>query len=189
MYIFYRQYLTFLFFLIICNNFSIWGQGDIDISVGTDIHLASSLLPPHNFFGKEELRQIFAKDFSGLSPELNFNFSKSFGKHQLGLGGAFIFYKRILSISLPVMISYSFDWLAEDKTPFVHLRLGHSFFITEGTLVSFGVGYKLNRFRIHLLYHNQEKKYASLEQNRFVSSRLASFSLGLKYNFRLISLR
>lgn len=177
-----------LFFCIIYFSFFwVHSQKELDITVGTNFHLTSALLPPKTLFSKVEFQEIFDKDFPGVSPELNINTFKTFGKHQIGLGGALILFRRLLSLSIPIVVTYSYDWFSKNSTPFIFSRLGHSFFITEGTIGTIGLGYKHEKFKFYLSYHNQEKKNASLMQNQFVSSRIASFAFGVSYDFHLKS--
>ena len=132
---------------------------DTFLAVQFQSHLSSSLLPSGSLLNPREITQIFDPVEFHIDPELNVAIFKRFNKSDIGLGVSVVFYNRALALSVPIALQYTYRLFEGPKSPFVHARLGHSFFITEGSLFSLGAGYQLNRFCMSLLYNNQMRNF------------------------------
>lgn len=169
--------------LLIGYAFNTNAQSKKYFSLGVGVNQSTFLLEP-GFLTEGELNRMWMPKFYP-SPELVGQFNIDLDRRNtLALAANIVYYQRIISVALPVSVRYDFRFLERKNTPFIRLDGGYSFFLTNGAYYGLGLGYQFGDLRTSFAYNNQFKTRSILDDNEFISARIASMSLKIEYSFR-----
>ena len=173
--------MVVLFAVGIINNTHAQTRKYISISAG--LNQSTFYLQP-GFFQEGEFDVLLDGPLF-IGPELGAQFNFEFNNHHtVGISWNAVVYSRVVAIALPINVTYYYHFLDHKNSPFVRLDGGYSFFLTQGAMYGFGLGYRLGRIKTSFAYNNQLKKDSILEQNEFITGRLGSINFILEYKFR-----
>lgn len=160
------------------------GRKTIDqyLSVGVGVN-QSTFYISQGIFAEGELTRMWEPTLYP-SPEVSFFYNIENERHTVAAGLNVVYYQRILAVAIPLLVRYDYEFLDYKYTPFFRVDAGYSLFLTTGAYYDFGLGYKLGKtIKTAVTYNNQMKNNAILEDNEFVSGRVASMSFRFELTF------